>query len=388
MLSKQDIIILIEKGENSSVEFKNGRVNSESIAKEFVAFSNSKGGVLLIGVSDNAEITGIDISKNYEELITNLARNNIIPPINVQFAYESFDNKKIAVINIEKGKDKPYQTKDNKFIIRVGTTNRTASQAELMRLFQASGAFHFDITGVNATSISDLNFSMIDNYFGRYDIDFSAENQDDKINMLINSEILTDNNEVTIVGLLVFGLNPSKYLYQNGISFAHFKGEEITDELIDKQNIDGTLSYQIDTGLAVIKNNILNSSKIIKTKRESTCALYPDKVFKELLTNACIHRNYAISGSKIRILMFNNRIEFISPGRLPNTITLQKLTTGVSYAINPAIVKFMENLRYIDKLGRGLPMVYKEAQKLNKKVEFEEIGEDFKVTLSLAKIKN
>ena len=79
--------------------------------------------------------------------------------------------------------------------------------------------------------------------------------------------------------------------------------------------------------------------------------------------------------------MFEDRIEVISPGKLPNTVTVEKLKAGVSYAVNPVIVKFMENLRYIDKLGRGLPLVYQAAQKLGKEVLFEEIGEEFKVTL-------
>jgi ATP-dependent DNA helicase RecG len=81
--------------------------------------------------------------------------------------------------------------------------------------------------------------------------------------------------------------------------------------------------------------------------------------------------------------MFDNRIEFISPGRLPNTVTVEKLPYGVSYWVNPIIVKFMENLRYIDKLGRGLPMVYKIAQQNHKSVLFEEVGEEFRVTLEL-----
>ena len=79
--------------------------------------------------------------------------------------------------------------------------------------------------------------------------------------------------------------------------------------------------------------------------------------------------------------MFNNRIEFMSPGQLPNTITIDKLKAGVSYAVNPIIAKFMENLKYIDKLGRGLPMVYREVVKQGKSVIFEEIGEEFKVSL-------
>ncbi len=74
-------------------------------------------------------------------------------------------------------------------------------------------------------------------------------------------------------------------------------------------------------------------------------------------------------------------LEFITPGRLPNTVTIEKIKAGVSYARNPVLVKFMENLRYIDRWGRGLPMVWREMQKIDGSVEFKEVGEEFKMTL-------
>lgn len=79
----------------------------------------------------------------------------------------------------------------------------------------------------------------------------------------------------------------------------------------------------------------------------------------------------------------DDRLEVISPGKLPNTVNIEKLRAGVSYAVNPVILKYLENLNYIDKLGRGLPMVCIEAEKMNKKVIFEEIGDQFKVALYL-----
>jgi len=96
-----------------------------------------------------------------------------------------------------------------------------------------------------------------------------------------------------------------------------------------------------------------------------------------------VHRNYAIHGSRIRVFLFSDRIEVISPGRLPKTVTIEKLRRGVFYAVNPVLVELMENLRFIDKLGRGLPMVYREAVSHGRKVLFEELGEEFRVTLGL-----
>ena len=108
---------------------------------------------------------------------------------------------------------------------------------------------------------------------------------------------------------------------------------------------------------------------------------YPDKVFRELLVNAAVHRNYSIVGSQIRVFMFSDRIEFISPGRLPNTVSIEKLAVGTSFSRNPLLVRIMENLSYMDKLGRGLPMVCQEAEKLGCSVLFQDSGEEFRVTL-------
>ena len=381
-LDIRNISELIAQGENNSIEFKSSKVRAESVAKEMVAFSNMQGGVLLIGIEDTGEVTGLgaDLLK-IEEWLANIARENVLPAIEPSIEKINYLGKSIIKVDVEKGRDKPYQTNKHQFLVRVGSTNRTATQAELMRLFQQSGVFHYDRQSVDNTSIKDLNFTKIDDYFDRYQIDFSNEDNPEKI--LSNTDILDDNGSVTIAGLLIFGINPQRYLSDACISFAHFSGTSISDELIDKQVINGTLDLQIDTALAVIKNNLKQSSKIEGTKRLNTSFHYPDKIFRELLVNACVHRNYSISGSRIRIFMFEDRIEFISPGRLPNTITVEKLKAGVSYASNPIIVKFMENLRYIDKIGRGLPLVYMTATQNNKKVVFEEVGEEFKVSLEL-----
>jgi ATP-dependent DNA helicase RecG len=296
------IKILLEQGENEAVEFKAASVSSESLVKEIVAFANTQGGSILIGVE------------------------------------------------------------------------------ELLRMFQQAGVFHFDATGVYKTKISDLNWSKLDRFFEQYEIDYS--NEIDKQRLLVNTDIMTEDGKVSVAGLLVFGINPQKYLYNASISFAHFAGNDLSDELIDKQVIEGTLDYQIDTCLAVIKNNIKHPSIIEGAKTVDTIFLYPDKVFREIIVNACLHRNYAITGSSIRVFLFEDRLEVRSPGRLPNSVTIEKMKAGVSFALNPVLLKFMQNLRYIDKLGRGIPMVDRIARQNNKQLILEEIGEEFVLILS------
>jgi len=227
--------------------------------------------------------------------------------------------------------------------------------------------------------------AALDRYFNQYGFDLSAE--DDKPRILANADIMTETGEATVAGLLLFGINPQRYLSYAGISFAHFAGREITEELIDKQVIEGVLSFQVDSALAVIRHNLQRPSRIQGARTEDTRFQYPEKVFRELLVNAVAHRNYAITGSRIRIQLFTDRIEFISPGRLPNSVSIAKLPIGVSYAVNPIIVKFMENMRYVDRLGRGLPMVWQAARKNQRDIRFEEIGEEFQVVLGFQELR-
>lgn len=374
-----DIKEILRQGENSAIEFKQSAVSGEALARELTAFANSQGGVILIGIDDDGTVSGIDIQKRNETWVSNIARDGVIPPLSPEVEIIEWEGKYILVIQAPKGKYKPYQTRDGRYYIRVGSTNRSPSQAELMRLYQQSGVFHFDLTGVEHTGLQDLNLPKIADYFDRYGIDFTSD--DDQARLLRNTDILDDQNQVTVAGMLIFGLQPQKHLHHAAITFAQFQGENLDAPLINQQVVNGNIDYQIDTTFALLKNSLPNGSHIEGVLAVPDQPKYEEKIFRELLVNACVHRNYAISGSRIRVLLFSDRLEVRSPGRLPNTVSIEKLSAGVSYAANPVIVKFMENLRYIDKLGRGLPMVWLAAQKLGKQVIFEEVGEEFVVTL-------
>lgn len=372
---------LLDQGENASVEFKLEDVRPESLAREFVAFANTQGGVLLLGVSDDKQCVGLGDPERQEERLCNIARQNIVPPIDIRTQLVTVEGRTLLWVEIPKGRERPYQTQQAQYLIRVGSTNRIASQGELMRLFQAAGVFHHDATAIEGSHIGDLNLAKLDQYFQTYGFDLSAE--DDKERLLRNAELMTDRRQVTVAGLLLFGINPRRYLPFAGISIARFAGTEIADELLDQQVIDGPLDQQVDAALAVVRRNLFRPSHIESTRTVDSRFQYPDRVFRELIVNAVVHRNYAIRGSRIRILMFEDRIEFISPGRLPNSVTVEKLRVGVSCAVNPIILRYMENLRYVDKLGRGLPMVYRTAEQAGKHIICEEFGEEFRVVLQL-----
>lgn len=374
---------LISQGESIAMEFKTGDARAETLAKEFVAFANSFGGTLLLGVDDNGEILGIANPSAEEERIQNVARTLVHPPIVPDLVRVRVGGQSVLVIQIPKGPDRPYQTQDGRFYIRSGSTNRTASASELMRLFQQAGFFHFDQTPVDDTGKADLESRALADYFGRYELNYAEEPQEEQHRILTNGGILHPGGACTVAGILLFARQPEKHLPQAVVRFAHYAGIEPDAEILDRKEICGRLDEQVEQSFRILRNNLVHPSTLSGVHRVEADA-YPDKVYRELIVNACIHRNYAITGSAIRILMFRDRIEFISPGKLPNTITPENLRFGVSFAVNPVILKFMDNLRYTDRLGPGLPMVYRESSRRGHPVEFLELGEEFRVILPLS----
>ncbi|OAA84794.1 ATP-binding protein [Clostridium ljungdahlii] len=255
----------------------------------------------------------------------------------------------------------------------------------MIGIFETNGSIHFDISPVNNTSIKDLNLDIIRDYFFEYNtFDLYEEDKKSIERILINADILKQiDGKVTcsVGGLLIFGKNIDNVMPQNGISFAHFNGNEITGDLIDKKVLCGRLQDIADQMLVILKNNIKNPSTINQLKRQEK-EEYPALVLREAIVNSLVHRNYSILGSKIRIFMFDDRIEFHSPGKLPNTVTIEKMKIGVSYARNPFLVKYMENMRYIDQLGRGIPMIIKTMKDIGaREPVLQESGEEFILTI-------
>jgi ATP-dependent DNA helicase RecG len=316
-----------------------------------------------------------------EEWIANVSRNNLTPAINPVIQPFRINDKTIYIVEVPKGQHKPYQTIDGKYWIRVGSTNRIATQEELMRLFQQSGLVHFDISPVDRAYFESLDRIKLHDYWSTfYQVNYADLAEQEQIQLLLNSDILVENNgqlQVSVSGNLIFGKEPQRYLPQSSIVFAVFKGPKLEAELLDKKEITGSLPELIDRVTALIQLFIPKPSTIIDLKREETI-LIPAKIIRETLVNAVCHRDYSISGQRIMVFVFSDRIEIKSPGRLTNTLTIEKIKTGNSSIRNQAILKYLDNMRYIDALGRGIPMIINE---MHERAVFAEIGEMFSVTL-------
>ena len=269
MVSAEYVRSLLQQGEISAIEFKQEDTKPDCIARELVAFSNYLGGTLLLGISDEGKIEGV-LRKVWEEWLANIARENVVPAINLKIGKIQIDGKTVYVAEIPKGTQKPYQTRDGKFWIRVGSTNRIATQGELMRLFQQSGMIHYDLNPVERTNKIALNFNKVHEYFRTsYQINFNELEEQEQDKILFNSDILLEEEgKLSVSGLLIFGKDPQRFLPQSAITLAIFKGAELDAELNMKKEISGTLPEQIDNVSSLLQLHLPNPSTIKGMKRE------------------------------------------------------------------------------------------------------------------------
>lgn len=378
------LLTVLQSGENYYIEFKSDIISNNELSKESIAFANAEGGTIYFGIQDDGSIIGLPYDASLEEKLMNVLRNNCYPSLRGDAQWIQYQNKHILQLDIQKGIYKPYSTKDGDFYIRVGSTKRKASKEELSRLLQSSGYYQYDHIPVGHGAADDLDKGMLSEYFHDiYKLElYNPREVNDVEALLVNAKILADTGEKicpTVAGLLAFGIKPQALLFQSGIIFARINGKKIYDDIMDTKHLEGRLPQLIDQCLSLFKLYNQRRSEFVNGKRIDTDA-YLVKVFRELIVNAVCHRNYSISGSRIRVLMLNDRYEIRSPGRLPNTVTIDNIKTGACFLRNQLVFKFLNHFGYIENLGRGIPMSMRAALEYSgKPLELEEVGEEFVV---------
>jgi len=367
-MRKQELLDLIRGGKDSMVEFKRDDVRNFDLAKEIVALLNLEGGTILLGVEDDGSISGTSRAR-LEEWIAEICRVKIQPPMipNLTWGREIEPGKDVLGVKVPIGPDKPYaRIHDNKrtYFIRVGSTSREAGREELERMFQASGGIQYGLKPVPGTSLQDFDIRRLRDYFGRV---LSGHVPDEKESLewerlLSNLDLMTDvDGEAfpTIDGLLLFGKNPKRYLPQAGIRALCYPGSEadyatradqdLKHPLVGLFNENGELeeSGLADQAIDFVRRNTQPRSRIEGGRRIDHPA-YPEFVLREVIVNALVHRDYSIAGSDITLTVYDHRLEVTSPGRLPNTVTLEGMKAGMRYARNQTLVNVMRDYGYVD----------------------------------------
>jgi len=356
-----ELIELLSRGEDSHTQFKQAQDirNATSLAAEMAAFANAEGGHLLIGVDDLGSIVGItqDDIRRLNNLVSNVASENVRPPINPITENVSTEKGLVMVVTIREGLSKPYADNQGIFWMKSGANKRpVTSREEIQRMMQRGGLVHADEVPVEGTTLDSLDDDHFNGFFQKqYGRSVKQALEDSGLTMarLLNNLGLAKDETLNLAGLLLFGRDPQRHRPAFVVKAVSFVGNDPAGvKYRDSEDIGGCLRDMYTHTMSFITRNLrrLQGDKDFNTEGDLEI---PSVAIEELVVNMLLHRDYFISAPG-RIMIFDKRIELISPGALPNNLTIENIRNGVSVIRNPLIASFATKELPYRGIGTGI----------------------------------
>ena len=357
----EEIIEKIKLGEDSQIQFKERALDRYDIGCEMVAFSNTHGGVLVIGVNDKSgNINSLSYTEAQEttNLLSNIASENVVPPILIETKTIGVEGGSLVVAYIKEGVNKPYH--DNKGVVWVknGSDKRKVfDNVELAEMMTDCGSFAPDEAAVRDATISDLDeFTLKTFLASRFDkvlqrkglvgdtlreasldsICSAIANGHNTEKLLRNLRLIRPDGKLTMAAVLLFGKYTQRWLPMMTAKCICFAGNSVGGNVFrDKVNdsdIEGNLLHQFEVIMDFFTRNLHNVQDGEEFNSIGRLEI-PYKSLLEFTVNALVHRSLNLK-SPIRIFIFDNRVEIHSPGTLPNGLNVEDITNGTSMPRN------------------------------------------------------
>ena len=345
-MTTTELFETLRRGEDSRHQFKRVVKNETELAEDFVAFSNGDGGQVFVGVADDGAVIGLSPREvtDLNKCTFNTAQF-VRPAPHIQTETVETSDGFVVVIDVPSGTAKPYADKDGFFWVKTGAGKRKIMREELLRIFQSSRYIHADMTPVRNTSETDINTRYFSEFYER---EYGCQPPCDSgtgLVALLKKLNLVSGKELNVAGTLFFTHSPEKHLPCFFVHAMVFPDTEISESAcLNRRVIQGNLASQFEQSV-----DFLNASS-----GHSIAGFdIPLLVWKELVANALVHRDYFTS-APIRIFVFSDRIEILSPGHLPDTLTIENIKTGNSNIRNPIIASFAAKMLPYKGLGSGI----------------------------------
>jgi ATP-dependent DNA helicase RecG len=370
----------IEQAESKTLEFKSDLSSLGPILKTIIAFANTAGGTLIVGRAPNGELIGVEDVFKAEEKLANAIADSIHPPVFPEIEITTLDGKHLLVVKVAHWRGPFYLKKSgipNGVYIRLGSTSRPAG-AELLAEMQRT-VLHssFDEQSMRELSPQDLELDRAKKIFRQV-----GRNLDEKKLLSLGILVKAANKIVpSIGGLILFGKQDvrQQFFPDARVSCARFRGDDKT-EIVDRHEVEGSVLDAVDAVPKFIMRNTRLSAEISGLRRKNISE-YPPIAIREVLINALAHCDYSITGSRIQIAIFNNRLEVQNPGMLPFGFTLEDLKSGVSRVRNRVIVRVFNELDLMEEWGSGYKRIVEACDAGgHPKPEWQELGTTIRVT--------
>lgn len=392
-----ELIEKIHLGEDATIEFKREMPRRSNLADEIAAFANARGGVILIGVDDNGEIVGLDRHEldKAEKTVVEICQDSIDPIVLIFTEKLRIDDKNL--LKIEVPRSLFVHKTGNGYFIRQGSSKREMPTEQLARLFQTRSQARiiaFDEQFVPNTDKSTLRRDLYQRFITEGATEDEVEDLLFKRRLLVRED---GQNRASVAGVLMCHETPHDYLYNSFIQAVFYLSKEKdANHQLDAQDFKGPLDQQIIDAMRFVKRY-----NAVAARKDIGRIDYPEYSMRavfEAIVNAVVHRDYSRTGSKIRLFMFDDRLELYSPGALANTLTVENLRYSQATR-NELLARLLSEITLDDDLGRqvvrrhflerrgeGVGIILNESEALSGKMPvYELFDEELRLTIFAAK---
>ena len=355
--------------EDQTFDCKSIQIEPKALSVPIVAFANADGGVIAIGVSDKTrKIEGVD---QYTEKLNELLRvpfDFCNPSVPVTCSYLPCTDKdgnenRVLLMEIPASSSLHTNQADEAFM-RVGDKSRKLTFDERVQLMYDKGERYYEDTAVYGATIDDIDMDAVAEYaklvgYGKSPQQYLREN---------NGFVKTNKNgeeDVSTACILLFGKYPQKFFPRARTRFIRYEGvdEKVGAEMnvIKDVTFEGTILNQIKKTIELIETQVREHTFLGQHAQFVTKRDYPEFVIQEMTVNACCHRAYNIKGTEIQIKMFDDRLVFESPGKLPGQVKPTNIR-HTHFSRNPKIAAFLKAYRFVKEFGEGFDRICREQE--------------------------
>ena len=366
----RDIQARTEEGEGPATEFKRGLGDLAAVGRTMCAFANSKGGVVILGVANSREIVGVrENADRVRERLTSFLQTGLSAPVHARIGCHEAPAGWVHWVEVPRQRGFEPLRCGGRVWVRRERSSVEPSPSELQELYNLFGYILTEERAIEDATPTHIDLDAFRAYLRRLGFDTTDDPQPDSMDDLRNRDVIVEIGgelRATLYGALAFGKDPQRYPQTRNfrIECVAYAGDDRAAEVLQVANAGGRIDEQVEraTGWFLGLGRFESYRELVREDRY----LLPRTAVREALVNAVVHRDYAITGSKILLEVFERRVDVTSPGVLPNHMTVERVRAGANpRSRNESLAHFMSAMGFMEQRGRGWLIMRREMRAFN-----------------------
>ena len=364
-----DILHRVEAGEDQRTDLKGG-LDLSAIGKAICAFANTEGGVVILGVTDAREIIGVrKDSERVQERLTSFLHSGCSSPVSARTGRHEDPGGWVHWVEIPRQRGFEPLRYDGRVWIRRERSSVEPSPTELQDLYNTFGYILTEERAIHDATVEQVDMRSFRTYLNRLGFDTEEEPQPRRDDDLRNRGVLTEIDgelRASLYGILAFGADPQRYPQTRNfrVECVAYAGNDRASDVLQVAGASGRLDDQVRRAVGWFMG--LGRSETYRALTRDDHHLLPRAAVREALVNAVTHRDYAITGSKVLVEVFEGRVDVTSPGALPNHMTVERVRAGANpRSRNDSMAYFMAAMGFMEQRGRGWMIMQRQMRDFN-----------------------